>query len=260
MMASVSDGNRSSKIWKWQMRRCLDEGDCEVCVHKETAERLFDETNSYIDCDECRKASKKKLTCKDCKYYGEVNPEWANTPMADKHGANYSCALYKHNRGKTVCSGGPFLPEEEKKKDKWRHEGEKVYPEMADSSSYSGKTECKAGDLLQYSIKNYVNYNEIFNGPNKVKGQKMRKLAKVVRCGIMLWILYGVGKLVLLVNPLMIKLGRALPGSFIEPYDNNTWYAIAAWLTCIAGVIVFCVGSWLLHKFSGWLFGWLGKK
>lgn len=115
--------------------------------------------------------------------------------------------------------------------------------------------------LGRIHVEKYRGLNKFFSVKQKSKGQKMKMLAKVARMGIMAWILFGAAKLVILVNPLMVKFGYFMDNYLGEPGNLNVWDAtLGGWVFCILGIATFCGASYGLQKFSSWLFGWLGKK
>ena len=225
-------------------------------------------------------------TCKDCKYYGDVNPDWAYTYMAEKNGAKYSCQKLKHNRQKYVCEGGPFLPEEEKKEEKinvsklfwgscceicgkscdrqWPgHENKWMCEDCHwglhddnDGTVTLTMPEAKKGKF--YDFKFDIDYAKIYKPSSMLhnhiylKGNKMKKLVKVLRRVIMLWVVYGAVKLGILVNPLVTRLAYFLDDSLDKSRDITSVVdaTFVGWLTVIVGIAIFCAASYGFNKLS----------
>ena len=90
---------------------------------------------------------------------------------------------------------------------------------------------------------------------NKIllKGKLMKVLPKILRRGIVLWCLYGLARLAILVNPLVLAFGVWVDGYFPNP-SSTAESNVGGWLLVIIGLAVLCVVSFAVHKFSTWLF------
>ena len=80
----------------------------------------------------------------------------------------------------------------------------------------------------------------------------MRKLVKVLRRVIMLWVVYGAVKLGILVNPLVTRLAYFLDDSLDKSRDITSVVdaTFVGWLTVIVGIAIFCAASYGFNKLS----------
>lgn len=217
----------------------------------------------------------KKLTCKDCKYYGDVNPDWL---FPDD--TNFSCQKNKENyKGHKPCIDGPFLPEEEKEEDRNVCIGKSHMNDVTTGTNSTqlganvgvsgigyaptlGNTVAKGSDAVIWNRRDKEEVMKMWDGQyfvdNKVKGQKMRKLVKVVRVAVMGWLLYGVAQLCILVNPLVAKISHLIdPRSTAnDPVGGNVF----SWVIAVMAVGAIVAAYFALKALSSWFFNWLAGK
>ena len=116
--------------------------------------------------------------------------------------------------------------------------------------------EAKKGKFYDFKCAKMFKPSSMLHNQIYLKGNKMRKLVKVLRRVIMLWVVYGAVKLGILVNPLMLYLGttmnKAVDGKEANATDGLN--AFGGWLLCLVGITAFCMTSYALHKFSAWIF------
>ena len=241
------------------------------CEHPEANNtRVF---TTFGKCDRFTRYEKKKLTCKNCKYYDEVNPDWTYAKSSTFRCNKRQCNMTSLS---DMCSNGPFLPEAEKEKHKceicgkscdrqWLgHENKWMCEDCHwglhddnDGTVTLTMPEAKKGKF--YDFKFDIDYAKIFKPSSMLhnhiylKGNKMRKLVKVLRRVIMLWVVYGAVKLGILVNPLMLYLGTTM-NKAVGGNATDGLNAFGGWLLCLVGITAFCMASYALHRFSAWIF------
>ena len=246
------------------------------CEHPEANNtRVF---TTFGKCDRFTRYEKKKLTCKNCKYYDEVNPDWTYAKSSTFRCNKRQCNMTSLS---AMCSNGPFLPEEEKEGKEKEHKCEICgkscdgrWPEHehkwmcvechwglhddSDGTVTLTMPEAKKGKFYDFKIQ--PNCAKMFKPSSMLhnhiylKGNKMRKLVKVLRRVIMLWVVYGAVKLGILVNPLIMRFGMFVCTGDKHSELNNIQINVLGWLFCIAGIVAFCAASYALHKFSAWIF------
>jgi len=157
-----------------------------------------------------------------------------------------------------MCSNGPFLPEAEKEEHKCEICGKSCDKQWPEHEHKWLCLDCHWGlhdDVAEGTDVFCLDSCGSTKYKYKVKGNKMKKLVKVLRRVIMLWVVYGAVKLGILVNPLMVRLGYYISLRLGNTAPEGTIVeVIVAWFFVVLSIAVFCAASYALHRFSAWIF------